>query len=181
MRSSLHVLIRTGQIHFMQQNSMSNFGPAASEPPAQCYNIKMSFKLRQKINYSHPDHSASLIWMGVLCRTSVLPSQPIASAEGKATSSMFDVSSQRPICTHEINTACCKTLGSFHSWFLLPGQWKNVGVENPTQGCIKALDTPWSKLDCCDTGWLRLVPFPGLRNYRFEKTWLCEGQLEYLS
>lgn len=45
-----HVIIRTGQIHYMQQNAMGNFGPVTAEHPAQCYNIMMPFKLRQKIN-----------------------------------------------------------------------------------------------------------------------------------
>jgi len=47
---SVHMLIRTGQIHFVQDNSVGSFGPVTSKHPAQCYSIKMSFKLIQKIN-----------------------------------------------------------------------------------------------------------------------------------
>lgn len=39
--SSQHVVIRTDQTHFMQQNSMGDFGPGISEYPAQCYCTEM--------------------------------------------------------------------------------------------------------------------------------------------
>lgn len=123
--------------------------------------------------------------MGVLCRTSVLPSQLIASTEGKATSAMFAASSQRPIYPHQCKHTCWKTCQS--SGLLAPSDFcflatgKRLGSKLPLKCCIKALDASKSKLDCCDTNWLMVVPFPELRNYRFEKTWLCEGQLECLS
>lgn len=154
MRSSLHVLIRTGQIHFTQQNSVSNFGPVTSDHPAQCYNIKMSFKLRQKINQSHPNNFASSNLTGVLCRTSVLPSQLIAQREKPQAPCLMPPPRDLFTLTNA-NTACCKTCQ--HSGLLAPSDFcflasgKASGIETATQVLIKALDASWSKLGCCDT------------------------------